>query len=67
MEGLSEAFYVFLVSSVIACLGVSIRAIYKSKCVRFSFCGINVERDIRAEEELDFRSIHQDETKSEKS
>lgn len=63
---LSEAFYVFLVSSVIACLGVSIRAIYKSKCVRFSFCGLTVERDIQAEEELDLRDIHPAE-KSEKN
>ena len=55
MEDLSEAFFVFLVSSIIACLGVSIRAIYKSKCIRFSACGINVERNIQAEEELDLK------------
>jgi hypothetical protein len=52
---LTESFFVFFVSSIIALLGVSLRTIYKSKCVRFSCCGITVERDTQAEEQVDLR------------
>jgi hypothetical protein len=50
---LTEAFYVFFVSSILACLGLGMRTLYKSKCVRFSCCGIMVERDVVGEERID--------------
>lgn len=50
---LTEGYYIFLTSSVIACVLGCGRMIYKSKCKNFSFCGITVERDVAGEERLD--------------
>ena len=50
---LSEIFLTFSVTSFIGCFLTLSRQIYKSKCRNFSFCGITVERDIKAEEHID--------------
>ena len=50
---LTEGFFIFLVSSLGACSLATLRMIYKSKCRRFNFCGIQVERDVEGEERLD--------------
>jgi len=50
---LTESFYVFFVSSIIACGLGALRMIYKSKCKNFSCCGLKIERDVEGEERLD--------------
>ena len=50
---LTESFYVFFVSSVLAFLGLGMRTLYKSKCIKFSCCGLMVERDVEGEEHID--------------
>ena len=50
---LSEVFYTFLITSVIGCIMGILRMIYKSKCKRCSWCGITIERDIEAEQQID--------------
>ena len=46
-------FYMFLISSVLGCLGMSFRMIYKSKCKEVDFCCIRVLRDTQGEEKID--------------
>jgi len=50
---LSEIFFTFLVTSVIACFLGTARMLYKSKCRTIECCGIKVERDTDAEEKVD--------------
>ena len=50
---LSEVFYTFLITSVIGCIMGILRMIYKSKCKRFRWCGVVIERDIEVEEKID--------------
>ena len=50
---LTESFYVFFVSSILACLGMGMRTLYKSKCIKFSCCGLMVERHVEGDEQLD--------------
>jgi len=50
---MSEVFWSFLVTSVIACGLGTLRMAYKSKCKKFTFCGLVVERDTDGEEVLD--------------
>jgi len=50
---LTESFYVFFVSSILAFLGLGMRTLYKSKCIKFSCCGLMVERDVAGEEQID--------------
>ena len=46
-------FYMFLISSVLGCLGMSFRMMYKSKCKEVDFCCIRVLRDTQGEEKID--------------
>jgi uncharacterized OsmC-like protein len=43
----------FLISSVLGCLGMSFRMMYKSKCKEVDFCCIRVLRDTQGEEKID--------------
>lgn len=49
----SEIFYTFLVTSVIGCALAVFKMAYKSKCSKFSLCGVSIERDVAQEEKLD--------------
>lgn len=51
--GLTEGFFIFLVTSVITCSLAVCRMLYKSKCRTIDCCGIKIVRDVRAEEHLD--------------
>ena len=46
-------FYMFLITSVIGCFGMSLRMMYKSKCKEVDFCCIRVLRDTQGEEKID--------------
>ncbi len=49
----TEIFWTFLISSVIAMILTITRMCYKSKCTKFSCCGIAIERDVITEEKID--------------
>jgi len=50
---LSEVFFSFFVTTVVACLLSLSRMAYRSKCKRCTLCGISVERDVELEEKID--------------
>jgi hypothetical protein len=50
---LSEVFWTFVVSSVAGCMLATLRMAYKSKCKKFSFCGLAIERDTDEETQID--------------
>jgi len=50
---LSEVFWSFFLTSTIGCIMGLIRMLYKSKCKSCSLCGITIERDIKAETDID--------------
>lgn len=50
---LSEIFLTMLVTSTFAFLGAGLAVCYKSKCKKIACCGIVIERDIEAEENID--------------
>lgn len=51
--GLTEGFFIFLVTSSITCSLAVFRMLYKSKCRSVECCGVKIVRDVRAEEHLD--------------
>ena len=57
---LSEIFFTFLVTSIIACFLGTARMLYKSKCRSVECCGFKIERDTGAEEKVD--EIHRAES-----
>jgi len=50
---LSEIFLTMLVTSSFAFLGAGLAVCYKSKCKKIACCGMVIERDIEAEENID--------------
>ena len=46
---MSEMFYTFLITSIIAMILALSRACYKSKCSQVEICGFKLTRDIEAE------------------
>ena len=49
MTELTEVFYIFFVSSVLAFFGVVTRYCYKTKCKKIECCGIHIIRDVEEE------------------
>lgn len=49
----TEIFGTFLISSVIAMILTITGMCYKSKCTKFSCCGVAIERDVVVEERSD--------------
>jgi hypothetical protein len=50
---LSEIFYTFFITSVIACVLTLSRQIYKSKCEDIECCGLVIKRNVILEERID--------------
>lgn len=50
---LSEIFFSFLITSIIACLLTITRQIYKSKCEDVRCCGLVIKRNVMLEEKID--------------
>ena len=55
MTELTEVFFIFFVSSVLAFFGVVTRYCYKTKCKRIECCGIHIIRDVEEEREEERR------------
>ena len=57
MVSLSESFYIFLVTSVMALFMAFIKLIYDSKCKKIGLCGLNIERDTITERDIENNRI----------
>ena len=57
---LSEIFWTFLTTSIIACTLASIRMCYKSKCVTVDLGPLHIVRDTSNEEKVDELTINRD-------
>ena len=71
MTELSEVFYLSVVTSAVAVVGLIVRYCLKSKCDDVEICGncIKIHRDVRAEEEIELGTVrrHLDRTKNTQS
>lgn len=54
---LSESFYIFLVTTVAGILLALLKLVYDSKCKNIKLCGLQIERDINAEREIEHERI----------
>ena len=52
---LSETFWIAFVSTMSASCLVTVRWCYRSKCNNVKCCGIEIQRDVRTEEDLDMQ------------
>jgi len=50
---LSEIFWSFFITSIIACILASTKLLYKSKCENISCCGLVIKRNVELEEKVD--------------
>jgi hypothetical protein len=50
---LSEIFWSFFITSIIACLLTASRLLYKSKCENIECCGLIIKRNVSLEEKID--------------
>ena len=50
---LSETFWIAFVSTASASCLITVRWCYRSKCSHITFCGIDIQRDVRGEEAVD--------------
>jgi len=50
---MNEVFWISFITTISGCCLVIVREVCKSKCKTFECYGIKVERDIKAEEELE--------------
>ena len=61
IDGTFDAvFFTFVITSGISCFLGLARMLYKSKCKRCSFCGIEIERDVEIEEREDMAQLPDD-------
>lgn len=57
MVSLSESFYIFLVTTTAGILLAFVKLVYDSKCKNIKMCGLEIERDINAEREIEIDRI----------
>jgi hypothetical protein len=50
---MTEVFYSLLISSISALSLACLAGCYRSKCSHIKCCGIDIERDVKGEEQLD--------------
>ncbi len=53
MDSEQQIFWTFFITTMCGFILTLTRQMYKSKCSKVSLCGITIERDVRAEIELD--------------
>ena len=53
MVSLSESFYIFLVTTTAGILLAFVKLVYDSKCKNIKMCGLEIERDINAERDIE--------------
>lgn len=57
---LSEIYWTFLTGSCFAFLGLTIRALLKSKCDNVECCGLKIHRNVELEEKIDELELQQE-------
>lgn len=50
---MTEMFFMFLITSVLGCIGLSFKMCYKSKCKEVDLCCLKIVRDTSGEEKID--------------
>lgn len=53
MVSLSESFYIFLVTTTAGILLAFVKLVYDSKCKNIKMCGLEIERDVNAERDIE--------------
>ncbi len=61
---LSESFYIFLVTTTAGIFLAMIKLVYDSKCKNIKLCGLQIERDIQAERDIENHRIEHDSRQS---
>ena len=56
---MTEMFWMFLISSVLGCLGLTFKMCYKSKCKEVDLCCFKIMRDTSGEEKIDEIQINE--------
>ena len=62
MDSEQQIFWTFFITTMCGFILAITRQMYKSKCSRVSLCGINIERDVRAEIELDEQTVQRNQS-----
>ena len=62
MDSEQQIFWTFFITTMCGFILAITRQMYKSKCTRVSLCGINIERDVRAEIELDEQTVQRNQS-----
>lgn len=57
---MEDTIIMFLITSASALFGAILKTLYDSKCKKCKMCGIEIERDIDAEVDLEEHKIHRD-------
>lgn len=53
----SEVFYSLVLSTASGLFVACCAGLYRSKCSHIKFCGVDIERDVKGEEELDSSQV----------
>lgn len=62
MDSEQQIFWTFFITTMCGFILTLTRQMYKSKCSRVSLCGISIERDVRAEIELDEQTVQRNQS-----
>ena len=62
MDSEQQIFWTFFITTMCGFILTLTRQMYKSKCSKVSLCGITIERDVRAEIELDEQTVNRNQS-----
>ena len=62
MDSEQQIFWTFFITTMCGFILAITRQMYKSKCSRVSLCGMTIERDVRAEIELDEQTVNRNQS-----
>jgi len=62
MDSEQQIFWTFFITTMCGFILTMTRQMYKSKCSRVSLCGMTIERDVRAEIELDEQTVNRNQS-----
>jgi hypothetical protein len=62
MDSEQQIFWTFFITTMCGFILTLTRQMYKSKCSKVSLCGITIERDVRAEIQLDEQTVNRNQS-----
>jgi len=62
MDSEQQIFWTFFITTMCGFILTMTRQMYKSKCSKVSLCGIVIERDVRAEIQLDEQVVNRNQS-----